>query len=67
MNTVDASVVSMPRAQAAWKRLLLSEYLVLVLTVVYFLASTHWKRRVQTVAMLSPTAIGEYYLRPVDY
>ncbi len=38
MNTVDASVVTMPRAQAAWKRLLLSEYLVLVLTVVYFLA-----------------------------
>jgi NAD+ synthase (glutamine-hydrolysing) len=31
------------------------------------LNSTHWKRRVQTVAMLSPTAIGEYYLRPVDY
>jgi NAD+ synthase len=31
------------------------------------LSSTHWKRRMQTVAMLSPTAIGEYYLRPVDY
>ena len=31
------------------------------------LASTHWKRRLPTVAMLSPTAIGEYYLRPVDY
>lgn len=31
------------------------------------LASTHWKRRMPTVAMLSPTAIGEYYLRPVDY
>jgi NAD+ synthetase len=29
--------------------------------------STHWKRRLPTVAMLSPTAIGEYYLRPVDY
>lgn len=29
--------------------------------------STHWKRRGQTVAMLSDTAIGEYYLRPVDY
>jgi NAD+ synthetase len=31
------------------------------------LASTHWKRRLPTVAMLSPTAIGESYLRPVDY
>ncbi len=31
------------------------------------LDSTHWKRRLPTVAMLSPTAIGEYYLRPVDY
>jgi len=31
------------------------------------LESTHWKRRMPTVAMLSPTAIGEYYLRPVDY
>ena len=28
---------------------------------------THWKRRLPTVAMLSATAIGEYYLRPVDY
>ncbi len=31
------------------------------------LAGTHWKRRLPTVAMLSPTAIGESYLRPVDY
>ena len=31
------------------------------------LQSTHWKRRLPTVAMLSPTAIGESYLRPVDY
>jgi len=29
--------------------------------------STHWKRRLPTVAMLSAGAIGEYYLRPVDY
>ncbi|CAN5654571.1 NAD+ synthase [soil metagenome] len=28
---------------------------------------THWKRRLPTVAMVSSTAIGEYYLRPVDY
>ncbi|HEY0868218.1 MAG TPA: hypothetical protein VGE01_12605, partial [Fimbriimonas sp.] len=28
---------------------------------------THWKRRLPTVAMLSTTAIGEYYLRPVDF
>ncbi|MEQ1935380.1 MAG: NAD+ synthase [Fimbriimonadaceae bacterium] len=29
--------------------------------------ATHWKRRLPTVAMLSTTAIGEFYLRPVDY
>ncbi|MDX1576850.1 MAG: NAD+ synthase [Gemmatimonadota bacterium] len=28
---------------------------------------THWKRHLPTVAMLSATAIGEWYLRPVDY
>ena len=38
-----------------------------VLIVEKRLESTHWKRRMPTVAMLSPTAIGEYYLRPVDY
>jgi NAD+ synthetase len=31
------------------------------------LDTTHWKRRLPTVAMVSPTAIGESYLRPVDY
>ncbi len=31
------------------------------------LSATHWKRRPPTVAMLSDTAIGESYLRPVDY
>ncbi len=31
------------------------------------LNSTHWKRRLPTVALLSGTAIGESYLRPVDY
>ncbi|KPK05418.1 MAG: NAD synthetase [Gemmatimonas sp. SG8_28] len=31
------------------------------------LHSTHWKRRLPTVAMVSSTAIGENYLRPVDY
>ncbi len=31
------------------------------------LASTHWKRRMPTVAMLSSSTIGESYLRPVDY
>ena len=31
------------------------------------LDGTHWKRRLPTVAMLSQTAIGESYLRPVDY
>jgi NAD+ synthase (glutamine-hydrolysing) len=30
-------------------------------------AATHWKRRPPTVAMMSQTAVGEYYLRPVDY
>ncbi|AHG91990.1 NH(3)-dependent NAD(+) synthetase [Gemmatirosa kalamazoonensis] len=31
------------------------------------LSGTHWKRRLPAVAMVSPTAIGEAYLRPVDY
>lgn len=31
------------------------------------LASTHWKRRLPTVAMVSSSTIGESYLRPVDY
>jgi NAD+ synthase len=31
------------------------------------LDSTHWKRKLPTVAVLSPTAINEFYLRPVDY
>jgi NAD+ synthetase len=30
-------------------------------------STTHWKRKLPTVAMLSNTAINEYYLRPVDY
>lgn len=36
-------------------------------TVRQRLGSTHWKRKLPTVAMISPTAIGEAYLRPVDY
>lgn len=31
------------------------------------LGRTHWKRHLPTTAMLSATAIGEWYLRPVDY
>ena len=31
------------------------------------LSSTHWKRRLPTVAMLSSSTIGESYLRPVDF
>lgn len=31
------------------------------------LDSTHWKREMPTVAVLSSSAIGEFYLRPVDY
>jgi NAD+ synthetase len=31
------------------------------------LAATHWKRELPTVAVLSSSAIGEFYLRPVDY
>jgi len=31
------------------------------------LSSTHWKRKLPTVAMVSHSAIGETYLRPVDY
>ncbi|WP_018110716.1 NAD+ synthase [Thermus igniterrae] len=28
---------------------------------------THWKRALPTAALLSSTAIGEFYLRPLDY
>jgi NAD+ synthetase len=38
-----------------------------VAKVQHRLESTHWKRRLPTVAVMSQTAIGEYYLRPVDY
>jgi len=31
------------------------------------LDSTHWKRHLPSTAMLSATAIGEYYLRPLDF
>jgi NAD+ synthetase len=31
------------------------------------LDATHWKRHLPTTAMLSNTAINEFYLRPVDY
>jgi NAD+ synthetase len=31
------------------------------------LDTTHWKRHLPTVAMLSSTAINDYYLRPVDF
>lgn len=31
------------------------------------LSGTHWKRELPTVALISSTAIGEFYLRPVDY
>ncbi len=31
------------------------------------LQATHWKRELPTVAVLSSSAIGEFYLRPVDY
>lgn len=30
-------------------------------------SKTHWKRRLPTVAVLSNSAIGEFYLRPVDF
>jgi NAD+ synthetase len=36
-------------------------------TVSHRLESTHWKRELPTVAVLSSSAIGEFYLRPVDY
>jgi NAD+ synthase (glutamine-hydrolysing) len=31
------------------------------------LNATHWKRELPTVAMVSSSAIGEFYLRPVDF
>lgn len=38
-----------------------------VALVARLLHSTHWKRRPPTTAMVSGSAIGESYLRPVDY
>ena len=38
-----------------------------VTTVWNRLSSTHWKRELPTVALLSESAIGEGYLRPVDF
>ncbi len=38
-----------------------------VATVRNRVARTHWKRHLPTVAMLSDTAINEFYLRPVDF
>lgn len=35
--------------------------------VIRKVAGTHWKRHLPTIAMLSDTAINEFYLRPVDY
>lgn len=35
--------------------------------VVRKVGSTHWKRKLPTVAMLTDTSINDYYLRPVDY
>jgi NAD+ synthase len=29
--------------------------------------ATHWKRHLPTTAMLTNTAINEFYLRPVDF
>ena len=36
-------------------------------TVARRLRTTHWKRELPAVAIVSSTAIGESYLRPVDY
>ncbi len=35
--------------------------------VIRKLNGTHWKRRLPSVAMVSSTSIGDFYLRPVDY
>lgn len=38
-----------------------------VALVEHKVGATHWKRHLATTAMLSTTAINEFYLRPVDY
>ena len=52
-SAADAEAHGFTRAEVelVWKRL----------------SRTHWKRKLPTVAMLSSSAIGETYLRPVDY
>lgn len=69
--------ISYPRADAILNRLLqgYSEDDILangytsaeVRLVVGRVNGTHWKRHLPTTAMISTTAINEYYLRPVDY
>lgn len=41
--------------------------LVEVALVVRKVNATHWKRHLPTTAVISTTAINEFYLRPVDY
>jgi NAD+ synthetase len=38
-----------------------------VATVMRRVNATHWKRHLPTTAVISTTAINEFYLRPVDY
>ena len=69
--------ISYPRADSILNRLLLGyreEEIIAggftpaeVRLVVSRVNSTHWKRHLPTTAMVSTTAINEFYLRPVDY
>jgi len=69
--------ISYPRADSILNRLLLGyreEEIIAsgftppeVRLVVGRVNSTHWKRHLPTTAMVSTTAINEFYLRPVDY
>ncbi|MCW5938765.1 MAG: NAD+ synthase [Fimbriimonadaceae bacterium] len=64
--TVDAILIQLVRGNPASKLVEWGFDKGAVATVLRRLEGTHWKRRLPTSAMVSDTAVNEYYLRPVD-
>jgi NAD+ synthase len=64
--TIDAILIHLIRGNPAPKLVEWGFEERAVATVLRRLEGTHWKRHLPTSAMLSDTAVNEYYLRPVD-
>jgi NAD+ synthase len=64
--TVDAVLIHLVRGNPAHRLVEWGFPQSAVRAVSGRLEGTHWKRRLPTSAMLSDTAVNEYYLRPVD-